>query len=202
MSAVILLKNHVKEIYNWLLRLKYNVYSNIEVGNNTLIRYAQIKPYVKIGKYCNIQGGAYDSYTYLGDHCELPQTKIGKFCSIAGHVILAAGNHPMHYISTSPYTYSNIKDSFVEEALFENEFFYTDSSEQYLCDIGNDVWIGTSAILVCGNKALHIGDGAVIAAGSVVIDDVPPYAVVAGCPAKVVKYRFSKEEIDKLLKIK
>lgn len=146
--------------------------------------------------------GGVKSYSYLGNYCELPQTLIGKFCSIAGHVTLAAGNHPMNYLSTSPYTYDAINGSFTNMKLYTSEFYYTDSSCVYLCEIGNDVWIGTGAMLVCGSHALHIGNGAVIAAGSVVTKDVPPYAIVAGNPAKVIRYRFSNEIIEKLDKEK
>lgn len=142
--------------------------------------------------------GGVGSYSYMGDYCELPQTEIGKFCSIAAHVTLAAGNHPVEYLSTSPYTYSPIKNSFAEKQLYPQEFFYTDEKHKYLCKIGNDVWIGTGAMLVCGSKALNIGNGAVVAAGAVVTKDVPPYAIVMGCPARVLKYRFSEETISKL----
>lgn len=65
--------------------------------------------------------------------------------------------------------------------------------------IGNDVWIGANAIILQG---VTIGDGAIIAAGAVVTKDVPPYAIVGGVPAKVIKYRFSDEVILKLLQIK
>lgn len=193
-GAIALLKNAINT-FQWI---KVNLRSDIEVGAHTKIRNAKIAPNVKIGSYCNIGGVGICEYSYLGDYCNLPQTKIGKFTSIAGHVKLAAGNHPMDYVSTSPYTYSPIKHSFVQEKKFENEFFYTDGSKRYLCEIGNDVWIGTNALLVCGSKALHIGDGAVIAAGAVVTNDVPPYAIVAGCPAKILRYRFSEQIIDRL----
>ena len=93
-------------------------------------------------------------------------------------------------------------NSLAIENRYKDEFYYIDEKKHYLCEIGNDVWIGTGALLVCSKKALKIGDGAIIAAGSVVIDDVPPYALVAGCPAKVVKYRFEKKEIEQLLKLK
>lgn len=198
MSFVMLLKDIVKSFLNFSKRTRLNFQHNIEIGSNTLVRYADIKPNVRIGKYCNVQGGAYDCYTYLGNFCELPQTKVGRFCSIASHVLLAAGNHPMSYISTSPYTYSNIKGSLAKQCYFEKEFFYINDKNKFLCEIGNDVWIGTGAVLVCRNKALQIGNGAVIAAGAVVIEDVPPYAVVAGNPARIIKYRFSNNEIKAL----
>lgn len=71
--------------------------------------------------------------------------------------------------------------------------------KNFYIDIGNDVWIGQSAEILNGIK---IGNGAVIAAGAVVIKDVPPYAIVGGVPAKIIKYRFSNEEIKKLQEMK
>lgn len=196
------LKRCARSCLNIIDVWKFNIKRNIEIGRHTKVRMAKIEEYVRIGNFDNVQCGDIKSYTYLGDYCELPQTSIGKFCSIAGHVILAAGNHPMSYVSTSPYTYDVMHGSFTNRKLYLDEFYYTDDEKRYLCKIGNDVWIGTGAILVCGSKALHIGNGAVIAAGAVVTKDVPPYAIVAGNPAKVLRYRFSNEVIEKLEKQK
>lgn len=66
------------------------------------------------------------------------------------------------------------------------------------CEIGNDVWIASSATVISGVK---VGDGAVVAAGAVVVRDVPPYAIVAGVPAKVIKYRFDSDVVDRLLEL-
>lgn len=195
-------KSLLRETANLAQWLCFNLSSSIEIGRNSKVRSAKIAKKVRIGAQCNIQGGKVDCYSYMGNYCELPQVEIGKFCSIAAHVTLAAGNHPMSYVSTSPYTYSTIRDSFTKKQLYTQEFFYTDEDHKYLCKIGNDVWIGTGATLVCGSKALNIGDGAVIAAGSVVTKDVPPYAVVAGCPAKILRYRFSDETISEMEKEK
>jgi acetyltransferase-like isoleucine patch superfamily enzyme len=68
-----------------------------------------------------------------------------------------------------------------------------------IIEIGNDVWIGTSAIILSGVK---IGHGAVVAAGSIVTKSVPPYAIVGGNPAKIIKYRLSEEKIEELLEMK
>ena len=195
-------KQYIRSLANTLDVWKFNINRNIEIGSHTKVRMAKIGEYVRVGDFCNIQRGGVKSYSYLGNYCELPQTSIGKFCSIAGHVTLAAGNHPMNYLSTSPYTYDVIHGSFTNTKLYSKEFYYTDNSHTYLCEIGNDVWIGTGALLVCGSNALHIGNGAVIAAGAVVTKNVPPYAIVAGNPAKVIRYRFSSEVIEKLEKAK
>ncbi len=70
-------------------------------------------------------------------------------------------------------------------------------------EIGNDVWIGTNAIVINSKKDhIKIGDGAIIAAGAVVTKDIPPYAIAAGIPAKIIRYRFNNEVISKLLKSK
>lgn len=101
----------------------------------------------------------------------------------------------MNYLSTSPYTYDTLHGSFTNVKLYSDEFYFTDDSCRYLCEIGNDVWIGTGALLVCGRSALHIGNGAVVT------KDVPPYAIVAGNPAKIMRYRFSSDIIEKLEKM-
>jgi hypothetical protein len=64
--------------------------------------------------------------------------------------------------------------------------------------VGNDVWVGAGAIILSGVK---IGSGAIVGAGAVVVNDVPPYAIVAGNPARIIKFRFTQEQIEKLLKI-
>lgn len=195
-------KQVLRNIQNKIKVAKLNTNRHIDIGSCTKARFATVAPYVRVGAFCNIQGVEIGAYTYLDDYCELPQTKIGKFCSVAKHVILAAGNHPINYLSTSPYTYSKMRWSLSNENFYSKEFYYVSPGSRFLCEIGNDVWIGTGALLVCGKDALHIGDGAVIAAGAVVTRDVPPYAIVAGCPAKIIRYRFDEQTISRLLDIK
>ncbi len=114
--------------------------------------------------------------------------KIGKFCSIASDVhIFGGGEHNKDLISTYPF-----KKFFAGVDL--DPVLATKGSTS----IGNDVWIGMSATVLSG---VTICDGAVVGAGSVVTRSVPPYAVVAGNPAKIVKYRFTNTQIEKLLKI-
>jgi len=116
--------------------------------------------------------------------------KVGKFCSIASNVtILLGGNHRGDWITTFPFS-----------AIFD-EFKHIPGHPSTKGDviIGNDVWIATGALILSG---VNIGDGAIVAARSVVTKDVEPYAVVGGNPAKQIKTRFSKDEIQKLLKIK
>jgi virginiamycin A acetyltransferase len=113
---------------------------------------------------------------------------IGNFCSIARGTAIQEHNHDADCITTY----------FVKYRIFE-EKYGIDAISKGPVNIGNDVWIGTQSTILTG---VTIGDGAIIAANSVVSKDVPPYAIVGGTPAKVLKYRFSEEIIEKLLDIK
>ena len=140
---------------------------------------------------CIINNSELDSYSYLGKNCIIQNASIGKFCSIASDVLIGLGKHPMELTSTSTLFYRT--KNTLGLRLIEKDY---DFQEYKNIEIGNDVWIGTRAILMDGIK---VGHGAIIAASSVVTKDVPPYAIVAGVPAKVIKYRFSEDKIEKLL---
>ena len=83
--------------------------------------------------------------------------------------------------------------------IFSTELKITPEINKTTPYIGNDVWIGTNVVIMRGIK---IGDGAIVAAGSIVTKDIPPYTIVAGCPAKIIKYRFAEEIIKQLLELK
>lgn len=123
-------------------------------------------------------------YSYAGYGCSLLNCKIGNFCSIADNVLIGLGNHPIDWVSTSPAFYYG-KDSIPKE-LAKNVFKANDTVTM----IGNDVWIGARSAV---KQGVEIGDGAIVGMGSVVTKNVPPYAIVAGVPAKVIGYRFDEE---------
>ena len=139
--------------------------------------------------------------SYIGSNCHI-SAKIGRFCSVSDNVTTVNGLHPTKdFVSTHPAFYSptnNTGLSFTEESRFQ-EFAYADEKAGLAVEIGNDVWIGYGVTILAGVK---IGDGAIVAAGAVVTKDVEPYAIVGGVPAKTIKYRFSEEEIEELLKLR
>lgn len=118
---------------------------------------------------------------------------IGKFCSIAcgAKFLFTSANHTMKSLSSYPFPI------FFEEWGLDKKDITTAWDNKGDTVVGNDVWIGYEAIILSG---VHIGDGAIIGARSVVTKDVPPYTVVGGAPAKKIKMRFGEETIAKLLK--
>lgn len=124
-------------------------------------------------------------------------TEIGKYCSISPNVSIAPYNRPMQYLSTSSLFFNaHYQDGIYTKSTPDDPFVFEDFKG---CKIGNDVWIGTNAVIIDG---ISVGDGAVIVANATVVHDVPPYAIVAGSPARVIKYRFSPDIIERLLAIK
>jgi acetyltransferase-like isoleucine patch superfamily enzyme len=139
----------------------------------------------------------YGKYTYgvieiHGNDCGR-KLVVGKFCSLASGIkVFLGSNHRTDWITTYPFGHINhrIFNSF-------NGKGHPASKGDVI--IGNDVWIGANVTIMSG---VTIGDGAVIANNSHVVKNVEPYTLVGGNPAKCIKYRFTKEQIEKLLKIK
>lgn len=130
-------------------------------------------------------------HTFVQHDSHIHHADIGKFCSIAPGVIVGLGRHPIGFVSTHPAFYSvsqPIVKSYADKDTFE-PFKRT--------KIGHDVWLGQNALIADG---VTIGTGAIVAAGSIVTKDVPAYVIVAGVPAKIVKYRFTKAQIEHFLK--
>ena len=132
---------------------------------------------VDVGMYT--MGGCFIPYAFGRN------TTIGRYTAIALSAFAATDNHPMHYKSMHGF-------------FFNPELGVVDTGlDSRPLDIGNDVWLGHNSIIM--PEVATIGDGAVVAAGAVVNKNVPPYAVVVGNPARVVRYRFAPEVIDQLL---
>lgn len=122
---------------------------------------------------------------------------IGAFVSLAPRCVVGGGgDHPLDQISHHSLFYSSSRQQHPNLTLTKNNKY---KGELQTTIIGNDVWIGSDAIVKHG---ITIGDGAVVAAGAVVVKDVPPYAIVGGVPAKIIKYRHSEKLIKSLVNSK
>jgi virginiamycin A acetyltransferase len=146
---------------------------------------------------CNVSIGKYVGYIpYIISPDPTDRVIIGKYCSIARGVIIIP-----HHGHLPPKEFRDYRVATYPVARVRKHGFYPRywlKDKRNYVKIGNDVWIGTNAIILPG---VTIGDGAIIGAGAVVANDVPPYAVVGGVPARVLKYRYSDDKIKKLLKI-
>jgi acetyltransferase-like isoleucine patch superfamily enzyme len=158
----------------------------------TAIINSRIHKTSKVEAGSEVVNSTFDRYSFCGYNCTIANCDIGAFCSISNSVVIGGARHPMEWVSTSP-VFSSRKDS------VKMKFSKHNKGNTLKSRIGNDVWIGEKALIKAG---VLIGDGAVIGMGSVVTKDVPPYAIVAGCPAKIIRKRFDDETIEKLLKIK
>lgn len=152
---------------------------------------ASIPPFnlIQVGAFTGIYGG------------KLGHSRIGRYCSIAPGVDIASDQHPNDWLSTSMIQYvANVHgwDAWLNEHGFGAEASTNRFASNSCVEIGNDVWIGQGVFIKSGVK---IGDGAIVAAHSVIVNDVPPYAIVAGVPGVIKRYRFDEKIIERLISI-
>ncbi len=161
-----------------------------------------------------IRSGTYDieflgAYTYLGGRDTLMRhiVAIGRFCSIASNIVAGQVEHPTDFLSAAPMFVGSPLPGGVSEFQAANRAMVDKAAKKSAesmaaraekIRIGNDVWIGEGVFI---RRGVTIGEGAVVAARSVLTADVPPYAVVGGVPAKVIRYRFPPDIIAALLQL-
>jgi acetyltransferase-like isoleucine patch superfamily enzyme len=149
---------------------------------------SQVHPTSKLESGTSFFRSTMDKHSFCGYDCDISHARIGSFVSIASGVVLGGGRHPMEWVGMSPVFYEG-RDSVAAK-------FSTHAREPGKeVVVGHDVWIGRSAIVLPG---ITVGDGAVVGAGAVVTKSVPPYAIVAGNPARIIRYRFSEDVIARL----
>ena len=158
------------------------------IGESSFIQDSNLADGVQINRRNMIVESQIGNFTYTGANTVIKKARIGKFCSISWNVSITGNKHDYHAISSHPFPRLT-------------SFGFVDESEKQALDsesvqIGNDVWIGMNVCILPGVK---VGSGSIIGAGGVVTRDVPPYAIVVGNPAKVLKYRFSEKIITQLL---
>lgn len=149
---------------------------------------------VSLGPGCYLFKTSVGAFTYLAKNVAVMNTEIGRFCSIAQGASISLGLHPSRtFVSSSPVFFSTYKQcgtTFSDGSYFD---------EMKKTKIGNDVWIGVNAVIMDG---IAVGDGAIIGAGAIVTKDVPPYAIMGGNPAHIIRYRFDEKTINFLLGFK
>lgn len=138
----------------------------------------------------------YASYTSSFLHT----SKVGRYSSIAHKVQIMGDDHPADWVTTHPIAFGSYVKDFMRR---ECEIDHWDAVTPWAarppgCEIGNDVWIGRDVTL---GRGIKIGDGAIVAGGAIVTKDVPPYAIVGGCPAKIIRFRFEENILEKLLQL-
>lgn len=156
--------------------------------NRPALRNCSLDKTAKVGTGSNCINMTMGRYSYMGKNNSVTNTEIGSFCSIASYCAIGGGAHAMDMISTSPVFIKGRNTFGVSFGLKESEINKPVS-------IGNDVWIGEGVFI---NDGIKIGNGAIIGAHSVVTHDVPAYAIAVGAPAKVIRYRFTPDEIEYL----
>lgn len=144
----------------------------------------------KFGSGSQIINSTFGKYSYCGYDCKVINCQVGSFTSIADKVIIGGLNHPYDWVSTSPVFYE-------DRSLIKHKFTKFKRGQDPITTIGSDVWIGEGAYIKAG---VNIGHGSVIGMGSVVTKDVPPYSIVAGIPANVIKKRFADSICEALLR--
>jgi len=156
-----------------------------EVKNSSMGHYSRLKP------YSELRNSSLGDYSIVSSFSVINGADIGKFNSIGPGAFIGLWEHNM-WVSTHSFYLSEACGEFVKG-------FGNYQKDSLRAKIGNDVWIGANAIIL---KGVEIGDGAIVGAGAVITKDVEPYSVVVGNPQRFLRYRFEKEDIEFLLRLR
>ena len=186
-----LLRNPITLWLAWLVTKISTEWRNrekrIDIGYLARLHQVDLGYGCRLGADSVVTCSSLGDFSYAGERSRLTNVRVGKCVSIANEVLIGLGRHPSReFVSTHPVFYDQTSGSPMP-ALGKNVF-----AEFAPINIGNDVWIGTRAIILDG---VTIGDGAIVAAGAVVTEDVAPYSIVGGVPARLIRMRFNEEEI-------
>lgn len=178
----------IKKVLFYFLNMSCNDEDVIISGFSRGIKNVEFEGANAVPDRCNFSGTIKMGYgTTLGNNNFLHgNITIGKYCQLGADVAIHSSNHPIHFLST-----------YINKNLFRGEL--KGLKETKVITIGSDVWIGHNALII---GEVTIGNGCIIAAGSVVTKNTPPYSIVAGVPGKVIKKRFSESVINEIEALK
>lgn len=151
---------------------------------------SSVSRFSKINRFVKVVKSSVGDYSYVGPRTRLDNVDVGKFCSISWGCDIGLGSHIIDCVSTSPIFTHKKNGVGVSWVGSDSECIHLRTV------IGHDVWVGAGSKIMAGVVVNH---GAIVGAGAVVTKDVPAYSIVAGCPAKIIGYRFSEEIIAVLL---
>ena len=171
-----------------------NIFSEGDVV--TLHRQVIVEPYATMAGRAGFTSAGAFSYTHSGFG---GNATLGRYCSVAPSSRLMGSEHPLDRISTHIFTCREYANKWAAEKFgVELGAVPFAKTSRGRLQLGHDVWIGGSVLLRPGVK---VGTGAVVAAGSVVVKDVPPFAIVGGNPAKIIRYRFDEKTIERIMEM-
>ncbi len=165
--------------------------SEPQIDPTATIRDTTLGLWTAVGARSSVVESMLGDYSYVVSDCSIMSSEIGKFCSIAAQSRLNPGNHPLERVALHHFSY---RSAAYDMGSDDDDFFAW--RRDHPVTLGHDVWIGHGAVVLPG---VQIGTGAVVGAGAVVSRDVPPFAIAAGVPARMLRFRFTQRQIDQLL---
>ena len=168
-----------------------SIENHVTIAKSAKVTNSHLKQYSRLKEYSELHNSTLGEYSYISQYSIVNKSEIGKFCSIAHGCYIGLWEHNTQVTTHSFYLYEH-SGNFVKGYKNYNK-------DNIVTTLGSDVWVGANAVIL---KGINVGDGAIIGASAVVTKDVPPYAIVVGNPAKIIKYRYNRDDIIWLLKIK
>jgi phosphonate metabolism protein (transferase hexapeptide repeat family) len=152
------------------------------------------EPWTEVGEGARILNSTFDAYSYCDRFADIANTTVGRFSNIAAMTRIGPTDHPFTHAAQHHFLYRSA--SYWDDAEDDPAFFAARAARR--TTLGPDCWIGHGAII---KPEVTIGAGAIVASGAVVTKDVPPFMIVAGCPASPLRPRFTPGIVDRLLQL-